>query len=777
MWVHDNYHLVPSEVITSPHANIVVGCGYIFGLRRDARERIDEHSVYRPDRQRWLLVRRMAQRTYFKEDAYRQIYASLDQAEQGILEGVIESSERAWWVDCRTASEAVSQRPYIYKIWEVTLNWLERIAPTLDRMLPELTSGNIIIDLDLSAIANYEDWRSQAIKGIAPVDHFPIAVRQGKISIHVPLAFVGMGHDPQNKAERLLVRALVEGVVFLVGVGEPDQRVSAIVTELALRDEQRFMHAFETKGTRDFLREFDSVQATLLENVDIHFASVGISNESGLAVPTILTDKAECNAALNRIVDAFWVRCKERLKLIDRRALIRRCLLNNERILADHDDWRRTGRAVTALHADREDVLSASRLAKERRDRTQITHRIMVEMAVCACPASGGKDVSQGDIDYLGGQILLLIATAAQSDAVRSDAVTSSIRTSLAGDFRLENDLMEVMQPYLTSRFEQDHLRDISSYEEYFESSKRGTRHEEEVFGEAFLKAFRQEFGLSPARLAEVGTVLMEDVIAAKSTVIERSRKAFEGLLARNSFTSNEIEGLFKNFVLLSRPDWEKVAAPFRGKDWWPWRYRRRLSLMTRPIVAITESDFIYAPGFCEDSFRHVVMECFTGAFETEYFDSRAMKEYVGRENARRGLAFNKAVAKMFEDSGWKVRTEVAMTELGAPVDLASGDIDVFAWKNSEVYLCECKELLFARTITEVSEQLSRFRGNKGDDLSKHLRRVNWVKTNPNSIARVVGQLPSETQSLLITSKLVPMQYVTDFPVKIVSADHLAMIL
>ena len=163
-----------------------------------------------------------------------------------------------------------------------------------------------------------------------------------------------------------------------------------------------------------------------------------------------------------------------------------------------------------------------------------------------------------------------------------------------------------------------------------------------------------------------------------------------------------------------------------------------------------------------------------TGAFETEYFDSKEMKEYIGRENARRGMAFNKAVTEIFRSCGWAARDEVQMKELRAPESAATGDIDVLAWKGDRVCLCECKDLSFAKTITEVSEQLSRFRGKKGDDLFKHLRRADWVRANPKSIERIVGSSSQKIRSLLITSKIVPMEFASGLNVEVVNADRLA---
>lgn len=494
---------------------------------------------------------------------------------------------------------------------------------------------------------------------------------------------------------------------------------------------------------------------------------------TGVEIPAYITGADDCCAVLNRFVDTFWLRCKRRLESLDRQTLVRRCLANHERMLSEQDNWQKTRRATTAMHEDRRDIVSASRQVKEELDRSQITQRAIVEMAICACPAAGGREVSQADIDYLGSQVLLLMATAAQSNAVRNGAVPASIRTSLAGDFRLESDMTPVMQPYLSSHFEETHLRNVSDYERYCESSIRGTKTEVEVFGSEFVEAFQKEFGISPVHLAEVADILAQDAVQKQTTIVEGTRESVRSLLVEKGVTEQEVDGVFINFVLPVRKNWEQAELPFRSKDWRPWRFRRKLSLMTRPIDALNDLELIYAPAFCEDSFHHVVMECFTGAFETEYFTTRPMKQYVGKENARRGLAFNKSIAQLFEAAGWSVRLELPMTELKTPPNEATGDIDVLAWCGDSICICECKELLFARTITDVSEQLARFRGKKGDDLSKHLRRVQWLSSHPDRLERIVGRRTFQFRSLLVTSRIVPMKYVAGLPVEIFAADDL----
>lgn len=441
--------------------------------------------------------------------------------------------------------------------------------------------------------------------------------------------------------------------------------------------------------------------------------------------------------------------------------------------MTEQDNWTRTRRAVAALHKDREDVLSASLAVRQKMDRTQISHRLLIEMAICTCPETGGRQANQEDIDHLCAQVLQLAATAQEADAMRAEAIPPWVRLGLAGDVRLASDFSGLMRPYMSSHFEITHESDVARYEQYLEEPKRGSKTEAEVFGETFLNAFLDEYGISPIRLADVAAILAEDALLQQRNVVVRSKVNLRSDLSTRGYSDREIDRLFRHFVLPARPDWTVVSPPFRSKDWWPWRYKRKLSVMNRPLIALNDAEVAYAPGFCEDSFRHVASEVFTGSFEPEYFTAPAMRKYVGSTNAARGLEFNKSVASRFREAGWNAWTEIEMSQLHCPQDQAAGDIDVVAEKDGIVFLCECKDLSFARTITEVVEQLGRFKGKHGDELWKHLRRAAWIKNNGSRLRHVIDREPADILSLLISSKIVPMQHAEGFAEQVIPIDAL----
>ncbi len=772
-WMDDNYRLIPEEAIDSAPALVLVGSNRVFTIREKVRRHLDTHSEYRPDRKRWVEVCRVNPFSYFKEDEGRLRYGSPELAAMGILAGGVITNRRTWWIDCDPSRYPTADRTYLFKIWETAQIWLERVAPMVEEGMANLPEGNLIIQLDVSEIAAIVDWQMSAILSAPSVSAYPVHANDIGFTVLIPAAFVSLGYSPVNIAEVLLAKAFISGAAHMAGLETSDDRIADFLHRLNISPDERHMHTFVATDHRDHLREFAGDDVKLALDADVYFAGAEIAYEAGLTAPSTLTDRKECVLALNRLVDSYWHRCRERLVQINRLSIVLKCLRNNEAILAEQDNWRRTRRAVAAMHRDQAEVLRASHKVREEMDRTQISHRVMIEMAICTSPDGTGREATQEDVDYVGAQILQLIATAQESDAIRAEAIPSWIRVSLAGDVRLASDFSDLMRPYLFSHFELTHRRDIIAYERHFQEPKQGTKTEEEAFGQEFVDAFRDEYTISPIRLADVATVLAEDASKQRKNVVLRTRESLSALLLQQGFTKSECEGLLRHFVLPSRPDWTQVTAPFRQKEWFPWRYRRQLSLMGRPLVALNDRELVYAPAFCEDSFRHVVMEAYSGAFDTEYFRSRPMKRYIGHVNAKRGLDFNKEVAEVFRMSGWWANTEVQMTQLCCPENEASGDIDVIAVKDGVAYLCECKDLSFARTITEVVEQLGRFRGEHRDELWKHVRRVEWARKNSAEVERVLGKKLTNIRSLLVTSKIVPMQFATGFSAEVISVESL----
>ena len=66
-----------------------------------------------------------------------------------------------------------------------------------------------------------------------------------------------------------------------------------------------------------------------------------------------------------------------------------------------------------------------------------------------------------------------------------------------------------------------------------------------------------------------------------------------------------------------------------------------------------------------------------------------------------------------------------------------------------------------AASVRDVVDRLDEFRGERDDKLGKHLRRLNWLKSNPAAVSALSGIPVTAIQfrGLLVTNDLVPMKF------------------
>jgi hypothetical protein len=349
MWTHNDYRFFPRDSGTDSPNFLAYGAEFIFEMRLENRIGTDDHCIYRPDRVRWERVRKLNSRSYFKEDAARKTYGALSRRRPGVLEGAVETTKRAWWVDCHSTNPDAVRKDLIYQLWETVVNWLDRIASSFDDCIPELRDIHPVLTLDVCEIEQIEDFSRETVMAAAPIASLTFEVSGTVATLRLPVELIAMEYSPANQAERILVNALVRIALAIAGVGEDQARIEAIEASLALSDDDRFMHLFPARDVRDFLHGFDPESPELLHNDEVAFGAIQIAQEASLNVP-LKTDSIESsNELLHQLVDAFWKRIEIRLRVIDRLDLISACMTNHERLLSELGRWQKTSRAVLSL--------------------------------------------------------------------------------------------------------------------------------------------------------------------------------------------------------------------------------------------------------------------------------------------------------------------------------------------------------------------------------------------------------------------------------------------
>jgi hypothetical protein len=239
--------------------------------------------------------------------------------------------------------------------------------------------------------------------------------------------------------------------------------------------------------------------------------------------------------------------------------------------------------------------------------------------------------------------------------------------------------------------------------------------------------------------------------------------------LGGKTLSPEKAQALVNALTLPTRPNWQDVPNGYDEKDRQPWRYRRRLSVLRKPLVQIdnaSDPTIMVAPGLLRDGLIYAIGNYHRGDFPQWQLKPK-MRSWRGKATGKRE-EFNAKVAERLKELGWLARPNVNMSAILGSAFKPYGDIDVLAWKaaSDRVLLMECKDLKFSKTLGEISEQLGDFRGElradgKPDDLLRHLNRVDAIQAHPSELIRYIGlNLTSAPEGHVVFKNPVPMQFV-----------------
>lgn len=777
-WSDEHYRLVPREFpINAENASMTFAPGHVAAFRQSFRKSFDIHAAFRPDERAWITIQRMVPKAYFKEIESQPVYACPDAAARGVLRGVVETAQRSWWVDGGTGQNENWKRDTQYRVWDATLNWLTRLAPELEQRL-SLPAGNIIVRLDFGDPELWEEHGNDLPPEQDPPLEISTFADPPQIVVRLRRSIFSWMRRPVNDGERAVVQAVADGALRLSGVTRADRIVEEVVRVVVTSPDARWMHLFpHPQSVRDELAHFDRGPGRTTQEPDQKFATLSLS-WSAVAPGTErieIAGEREGNRFLNKLVDVLWNRVKASLGQLDRRSLVEFCLRNHEGLVLDRELWHRTARALVTVYRDREDIESASARHEGDINRGTLVSRVLAEMAASTCPVEGARRPGTADFDELVADVAWIIGIAYDSDALHSGLTEPRILVFPNGEFSVSERFFEdIVAPYQNGYFAERFEENIQGYSDLYEQDQPHGRPVEEVFEPDFIVAFEEEYGLAIQDLVRADEVLQQYAVDHRSMVVDLTVAELSENLRNAGVTAEHIDAFLREFCLAPRDQWDETPPGFEPKDWYPWRFRRHLSLMTRPVVLVgvgNNDRALYAPGLVHDAFAHVVGGAHLGTFDTEYFRSARMQRWIGAINDRRGHTFNDRVAEECRSAGYQARASVDMVQFNVPAELGNlGDVDVLAWTHDGlVHPTECKNLRFARTIGEIVDQLNRFKGESNDELAKHMRRCDWLRNHVAEVARLTGVAAERIriEPLMVTNTIVPMQFASGLPIAV----------
>ncbi|MFK5894090.1 MAG: hypothetical protein QM504_12785 [Pseudomonadota bacterium] len=763
-WKDNNYECCPSDISLDSNNHITLGTNYLFTVRKDLRIISDKHCSI-DTAGNWVRCERLTKDSYFEGMKSLPLYGCVDHFDEGYLNGLIKLNFVNIWFGISLLSPNI-ERAAIYEWWSGFMNLLCECLLFIDSKVNTICAKPIQINLDLHSLvaASKIKFESKEYRDIS------IHIDANIITLKFESNFLANFGQVENYGEQKVIYTMLSTIGrVLVNEGlDINEKITQAIDFVMSDSGVRIIHLYKTFDPTENTLMKTAVKPIFVFQPEVVFDGLLISKSIGYK-DKVLSNTKDCGKYLHLRVDLIWVKIKRILNNINKSSLLIDLTENINSIEQDRQQWKRTAKAVQAIHQKHDDVTHVAGSIESQRSLASLCCRTLIEMSVCECPVDGGGSSNKAKLNSLMSLTALLVNTASDSDAINSALVEPLIEIQPNGSYRIPTDIWNsVLQPYYAGYFEFQFIKSVKSYAELYTVKEPKQSNPDSIFHPDFAAAFESEFEFTPTEYIECIAEIIDQIILSNDEyIIINKDELIDKIHTQRNIPKITVLKFIGCFSLFNRKGWDNLPEGYVFRDIAPWKHKRKLSCLVRPLIEVDNNELFCSLSLIKTSSMYFIDKTSEGEFIPEFYNSQKMRSFVGKMIDKRGADYTNTVKKYFEEQGWQAESEVLMPTLGAPQKL--GDIDVLLLSNDgRLIAIECKNLQMAKTISEVADVLNRFKGHGDDDeLLKHLKRIEWVSENLNQVKERVafkGEV-SSFEHYLLTNTEMPMQYASGLPI------------
>ena len=408
-----------------------------------------------------------------------------------------------------------------YDRWKMLSVWLPRIGDAISAHVSAENLAPILFRIHFGPPLSPDDVAAELpnqneIAGSIAVD---VDRDRRSVDVHVGRAFEHGLANPENVSESMLVRRMVEGALVLLD-GQADADTVVGLHRVVVPDaDVRHLHHFRVRRFRDFIHDSVPPAPVVVDPVDEATDRLDLGwrfrpRDQGADIQ----GKKDCTAFLGDVVRGIEDDLCSGLKVFDRRQLVLLALVNHETAMVNQRRWRTTARASLAFRKDRTAGLRTILDKEFENNGALVASRILVELAICECPTSGGAVPGKVDLARLMSKLLMAMHYGGWSDAIFFDAMEPSLRITPLGDIHGDvRFLTDVTEPF--GRLSGEVILDgaIDRYSRNFDAPEDAPP-VKDTLDPRFLAAWEAEKGLPLDDLRHLADLLEDAGIARESS-------------------------------------------------------------------------------------------------------------------------------------------------------------------------------------------------------------------------------------------------------------------
>ncbi|MGO4534935.1 hypothetical protein [Leifsonia sp. 2MCAF36] len=224
--------------------------------------------------------------------------------------------------------------------------------------------------------------------------------------------------------------------------------------------------------------------------------------------------------------------------------------------------------------------------------------------------------------------------------------------------------------------------------------------------------------------------------------------------------------GLNRNRIAATVRFLRSTQREYISSDWVPWRLRSRpVRLLTKPLVALSDSRILVAPHYCEAVARVYMGYWNYGMLPWTQTGSPQLDAALERVRNHRNLELETQVEQMLNEHGWITRSRVKPgkgNRIG--VSILTSEIDIVAAhpSSASIWVLEVKDPGPAYAPSDIRRHIGRFHDGPKSYSALLSRKLSEVSAEPLRVAEALGLPASKSYSIkatFVTRREAPAAY------------------
>jgi hypothetical protein len=689
---------------------------------------------------------------------------------------VIESYKMPIWVINRYSAESGSS-DFAKSISEGIAFWLhkmrEDIKPVLDSLNFIQFEIEAVVDERLQRKVEFKEEELNSIEA-----NLGFEIQPPTIQIYIPYGFLVLVRRADNYADKLLMLTVIEGLVAYVKEAKDrilitKQGIQEMV-EKHLQPDNAKMFLFSDTFWKPKLDNRNLLPSFYISNTDISFILDHLVSflPKDYVITTVIEEPEKKLDLCKKVVAALVGRIQTKLEGYEGPTLLAWLIRMNERVINTREFDQLLVPARIACFSSVERETKELHENDQRRIETGQALRTMIEFAAAVSP-TGSKVPNFDDIGEMLALADQLITWGSISDSIWKKLDDPKMGLLPSGRIGIGEHIQNtVLQPFSLSRVSIDIYNYIKNWQTNFENqSPEGKPNTHVLFSEKFDFAYQKEYGIKLSRLNIFLQLLVNYGISKglSCTVIEQSK--LRELIGENieKVQTKEIDSFLELLTLKKRKNIGARQPDFPLEEIYPWRHKRKLSYLNRPLASINiDNQIFYYYGF-----RHLLDYRENLYYQLEKgrvtVNTKELKSLMGQISNGKGNPFRQVAMEWFQaNSDFAVIPyEVDIKPKGpliAPKHLGDIDLLVVDHKQKLIYPIECKNISSAKTMYEMWSEIVAYLGDDKNDedakIIKHLNRHNWLQENKATLNKFLGISEDYLiKSFVLTPDEIPLTY------------------